>query len=87
MAKKATTPTTPATVSELEAIAVKLDALATEAGALGEDNVSAAIGRAAKSARWFDKQRANRRKRVGSLVTSMKAKGLSDAEIVAALTK
>ena len=67
-------------------IAVKLDALATEAEGLQEERVVAICKRAAKSARWSDKLRAARLKRVGGIVAGMKAKGLSDSEIVARLT-
>lgn len=89
MAKKATTPkaAAPVETSELEAVAAKLDAMSAEVAGLGEEQVAKSIANAAKSARWFDKQRQNRVRRVGGLVASMKAKGLSDSEIVAALTK
>jgi hypothetical protein len=70
----------------LEPIAVQLDALAVEAAKL-DDKASKAIARAAKSCRWFEAQRATRLRRVGSLVATMKEKGLSDSEIVAALTR
>ena len=73
-------------VANLEALAVKLEALQQEAAALGEERVAKQIGYSIKSARWADKQRAGRIKRVGGLVEQMKAKGLSDAEIVARLT-
>ena len=75
-----------AKVTVLEEMAVRLDAMSKEAAAIGEDQVAKAIGNAAKSARWFDKQRQNRVKRVGSLVTTLKAKGLSDSEIIARLS-
>jgi hypothetical protein len=73
-------------VSELEALAVKLEALVEEATMLGEDRVAKSIGNAVKSARAADKQRTAKVKRVGSLISTMKSKGLSDAEIVAQLT-
>jgi hypothetical protein len=73
-------------VSELETLAVKLDGLAQEATALGEDAVVKSITTAAKSCRWADKQRQNRLKRVGTIVQTLKEKGLSADEIVARLT-
>jgi hypothetical protein len=74
-------------VSDLEALAVKLDQLKAEATELSEERVAKSIGNAAKSARWFDKQRQTRLKRVGGMVQAMKAKGLSAEEIVAQLTR
>jgi outer membrane murein-binding lipoprotein Lpp len=73
-------------VSELEALATKLDALAREATAMGEDRAAKSITNAAKSARWSDKQRAVRVKRVGSIVSAMQAKGLTPEQIVSRLT-
>jgi hypothetical protein len=81
---KASTKT--AEVSPLEALAVRLEAMAKEAADLGEERVVKSIGNAAKSCRWFDKQRAVRLKRVGSIVARLKAKGLTAEEIVAKLT-
>jgi hypothetical protein len=52
---------------------------------MGEESVAKSIRNAAKSARWFGKQRAARLKRVGGLVADLKAKGLSAEEIVARL--
>jgi hypothetical protein len=52
MAKKETTVEK---VSELETLATKLEALAAEATALGEERVAKSIGSAVKSTRWFDK--------------------------------
>jgi hypothetical protein len=72
--------------TDLEAFAAKLDALAAEAEAAGEELLSKKIANAAKSARHSTKQKAVRLKKVGGVVAAMKAKGLSDAEIVAALT-
>jgi hypothetical protein len=74
-------------VTELETLATKLESLAAEATAIGEDRVAKSIGNAVRSARAADKQKAVRFKRVGSLVTQLKAKGLSDKEIVAQLTR
>jgi hypothetical protein len=66
---------------------VKLEELAAEATAIGEERVVKSIGNAVKSARWADKQKAFRFKRVGSLVAQLKEKGLSGKEIVAQLTR
>jgi hypothetical protein len=54
---------------------------------LGEEQVVKSIANAAKSARWADKQKALRLKRVGTLVQTMQVKGLSAEEIVAQLTR
>ena len=56
---------------------------ATEAGA---ERVVKSIGYSVKSAKWAIQQRATRAKRVGSLVTAMKARGLTVEQIVAELT-
>lgn len=72
--------------SELEALAVKLEALQQEATKLEEARVAKSIGFSIKSARWADKQRAVRVKRVGNIVQSLKAKGLTAEQIVARLT-
>jgi hypothetical protein len=73
-------------VTEMEALAVRLDALQQEAAGLGEDGVAKSIGGAAKSARWADKQRVARLKLMGNLVEVLKAKGLSAEEILAHLS-
>jgi len=80
-----TTTKTEADKTDLEALAVKLDALAQEATGLGEERVANMIGRAAKSARNADKQRASRQKKFGNIVAALKAKGLTAEEIVAKL--
>jgi hypothetical protein len=72
---------------DLEALAVQLDGLATEADEAGEERTAKSIRNAAKSARWSEKQRAARLKRIGSTITAMQAKGMSADEIVTALTK
>jgi len=74
-------------VSELEALAGRLDALQAEASTLGEERVAKSIGNAAKSARWFDKQRSARLKKVGTFIQSLQAKGLSAEEILSQLTR
>jgi hypothetical protein len=61
--------------------------MAVEATELGEERVAKSIGNAAKSARWAEKQRTARLKRVGSLVQAMQAKGLTPEEIIAQLTR
>jgi hypothetical protein len=71
----------------LESLASRLDAMATEATELGEDRPAKAITKAAKSCRSAMQQRASRFKKVGSLVSNLKAKGLTDAQIVAELTR
>jgi len=70
----------------LEHLAERLEALAAEAEALGADVAAKRARHAAKSARSSVKQQAARYKKVGGLVAALKAKGLSDAEIVAHLT-
>ena len=72
---------------DLEALATQLEVLAAQATDAGEEKVARSIGFSVKSARWAIKQRATRAKRVGNLVTAMKAKGLTDAQIVAELTR
>jgi hypothetical protein len=72
---------------DLEALATNLEELAAQATEAGEPKVARSIGYSVKSARFALKQRTVRAKRVGTLVTAMKAKGLSDAEIVAELTR
>jgi hypothetical protein len=74
-------------VSDLEALAVRLDAMSGEATEMGEDRLAKTIANAAKSARHYDKQNGARRQKVGKLVMALQAKGLSAEEIVAALTK
>jgi hypothetical protein len=73
--------------ADLESLAVRLDSMATEANELGEERAVKAITKAAKSVRAANKQRAARFKKVGSIVDSLKAKGLTDAQIVAELTR
>jgi hypothetical protein len=73
--------------ADLEALAERLDSMATEATEFGEERVANAIGKGAKSARLANKQWEARFKRVGGLIEGLKAKGLSDAEIVAQLTR
>jgi hypothetical protein len=73
--------------ADLESLASRLDAMVAEATGLGEERVAKSIGYAAKSVRYANKQRAMRFKKVGSIIEGLKAKGLSDAEIVAQLTK
>lgn len=74
-------------VSELEALARRLEALQAEAQTLGEPTVVKCIGYGIKSARWADKQRRARQRRVGALVAKMQADGLTPDEIVARLTR
>jgi hypothetical protein len=83
----AKTTTKGAEVSDLEALASRLDAMGQEATELGEERVAKSIGNAAKSARWADKQRQARRQRVGKLVQGMQEKGLTPEQIVAELTR
>src|SRR5262249_32905002 len=78
--------TTAAELSELEKIAQALDSLATEAKALGEASLAKSIDNAAKKARNSDKQRAKRIQKFGSIVAALKAKGLSNDEIIERLT-
>lgn len=85
MAKQKTTETNETTA--LEELAVRLDAMAAEVEETGEEKVAKSIRNAAKSARWVDKQNATRVKRVGNIVKSLQAKGLTPEEIVAQLTK
>jgi hypothetical protein len=72
--------------SPLEAIAGKLAALAEEAKELGEERVAKSIGYSVKSARFADKQRSLRIRRVGGMVERMQAQGLTADQIVARLT-
>lgn len=83
MAKKTNAPKE---LTELELIAEKLDQLAEEARGLGEEVVAKSITNSAKSARWNNNIRVAKVKRAGDIVSRMKAKGLTDAEIVAQLT-
>jgi len=78
---------TPPVPSELESLAVRLDAMAAEAAVLGEEATARVIRSAAKSARWSDKMRAARQKRFGSLVARYQAAGLTPEQIIARLTK
>jgi hypothetical protein len=77
----------PPATSELEGLAVRLDAMAEEATGLGEDTVAKSIRNAAKSARWFNQQRAARQKRFGSLVAYYQTEGLTPEQITTRLTK
>jgi len=72
---------------DLEGLATSLEELATQATEAGEPKVAKSIGYSVKSARFALKQRTVRAKRVGNLVTAMKAKGMTDAEIVAELSR
>jgi hypothetical protein len=74
-------------VLDLEKLAQQLQNLADEASEAGEAKVAKSIGYSVKSARFALKQRTVRAKRVGTLVTAMKAKGMSDSEIVAELSR
>ena len=73
---------TAATTSDLESLAVQLDALAAEAKNLGEEPLHKSITAAAKRARNADKRRAVRVKKFGTLIQQLKAKGLSAEEII-----
>ena len=61
--------------AELENLASRLDAIATEATGLGEERVARSIANAAKSARSAIKQRAVRFKRVGSIIEGPERRG------------
>jgi hypothetical protein len=73
-------------MSELEALAAKLESLAEEATTIGEDRVSKSIANAVKSCQWAEKQRGVRLKKVGGIVASLKSKGFTAEQIVARLT-
>jgi hypothetical protein len=77
----------PEPATPLGSLTVRLEALAAEALELGEERVAKFVNRAVRSARHADKLNRARRKRVGTLVERLKAQGLSDAEIVAQLSK
>ena len=73
-------------MSDLENIAQALDSLAAEANALGEEGLAQFIANGAKRTRNADKSRAKRIKKFGDIVTALKAKGLSNDEIIERLT-
>src|SRR5262249_5359991 len=74
------------TSSALEDIATRLDKIAEEAKALGEEPLHKTITAAAKRARNADKRQATKYKRFGKIIEGLKTKGLSDSDIVAYLS-
>lgn len=72
---------------DLEAVAVQVDTLATQATEAGESVLAKKLGSAAKSARHAAKQRTGKvAKKVGTLVKSLQSQGLTPEQIIAKLT-